>query len=57
MDVEHSEPKIELEKNRRNEPQIIFPDAPEEESRRKLLMLEKYVRIHHKTDQIMGGNE
>ena len=57
MDVEHSEPKIELEKNRRNEPQIVFPDAPEEESRRKLLMLEKYVRIHHKNDQIMGGNE
>ena len=57
MAVEHSEPKLELEQNRRNEPHIVFLDEPEEESRRKLLMLEKHVSIHKKPDQIMGGDE
>ena len=57
MNAKHLEPKPKLEQERWNEPEIIFLDEPEGELIRKLPVLAKYVRRHHKLDQIIGDIE
>ena len=54
MNTECSEPKPESEQRRGNEPKIISLEEPEEEPRIKLPVLVKYVRRHHKPNQIIG---
>ena len=55
MNVELLE--LELEQERGNEPKIYFLDKLEEEPRIKLHILAKYVRRHHKRDQIIGDSK
>ena len=53
MNVEHSKLEPKLEERRGNEPKIISLEEPEEEPRIKLPVLVKYVRRHHKPNQII----
>ena len=57
MNVKHLELELELGQGKENELEIIFQDEPVEEQRRKLPMLAKFVRRHHKPEQIIGDVE
>ena len=54
VNVEHSELEPESEQGRGNDPKIFFLAEPKEEPRTKLHALTKYVKRHHKPDQIIG---
>lgn len=55
--AKHAKLEPKLEQGRANELEINFQDEPVEDQRRKLLVLEKYVRRHHKPEQIIGDVE